>query len=340
MPQRPATTLSFCIATYNRANFLAHTLDSILSQITGDCEIVVSDNASTDATPEVLAEYAKRDERLRYVRQERNVGIDRNFNHAVEHAQGKYCWLMPDDDVVKEEAVQRVLDALRSDFSLVLINYEFRDHSLKSVMQQRLVNVQSDKVYKGCEIHQLLVELPAELIVYAGSYVFERAVWLERDRSRYFGSLFAHVGTIFESPMPKGILLIASPLVSYRVGNVHSYGSAGHAWLAKWPSFVESLPIGEATRNRINKARPWESPQWLLLLRGLGMYTLTDYRRWLGPRVASFKERLILVLIALCPPTILSLVLLPYYASRPDQTRFVHLLRQRRQRVWGWHRLD
>ena len=52
--------LSICIATFNRSEFISDTLESILTQVTSDCEVVVSDNASTDNTEEVVSQYAER----------------------------------------------------------------------------------------------------------------------------------------------------------------------------------------------------------------------------------------------------------------------------------------
>jgi abequosyltransferase len=80
--------LSICIATFNRASALGKTLERVIAQATDDCEIVVSDNASTDNTEQVVAEYARRFCRLRYIRLEANRGFERNFNCAVEAARG------------------------------------------------------------------------------------------------------------------------------------------------------------------------------------------------------------------------------------------------------------
>lgn len=60
MAQSPASKLSICIATRNRATLLPAMLDSIISQTTEECEIVVSDNASTDNNEAVVVDYAKR----------------------------------------------------------------------------------------------------------------------------------------------------------------------------------------------------------------------------------------------------------------------------------------
>lgn len=106
--------LSICIPTYNRANFLPSVLDSIIQQAPpgGEWEICISDNASTDHTPQVIAEYSARGVPLKYHRNLENRGFDRNLLKAVELAEGEYCWLMSSDDILLPGAIARVLGFL------------------------------------------------------------------------------------------------------------------------------------------------------------------------------------------------------------------------------------
>src|ERR1041384_5459909 len=98
--------LSICIGTYNRAEFLRCCLDSIVPQATDDCEIVISDNASTDSTAAIVEAYRNLLPNLRYIRHSVNVGLDRNFDLAVRAASGVYCWLFSDDDTLRPGAIQ------------------------------------------------------------------------------------------------------------------------------------------------------------------------------------------------------------------------------------------
>src|SRR6266571_4898125 len=101
------------MATRNRAKFIGPTLESILVQATEEVEIVVLDGASTDNTEEVIRRYQARFPRLRYCRQETNMGIDRDFAKAVDLANGDYCWLFCDDDLFKPGAMRVVLEAVK-----------------------------------------------------------------------------------------------------------------------------------------------------------------------------------------------------------------------------------
>ncbi len=106
--------LSLCIPTYNRADTLRQLLDSIIAQQahTLHYEIVVSDNASTDQTPEVIAEYRDCGLPIVYHRFDDNRGFDRNALNAVAIASGEFCWLFGSDDILEPTAFQRVEHAI------------------------------------------------------------------------------------------------------------------------------------------------------------------------------------------------------------------------------------
>jgi len=108
------TRLSFCIPTYNRADCIVDTLNSILVQATDSIEIVVCDNASTDNTATVIKEFQNKFPRLTYFRWDTNVGADRNFLKVIELATGDYCWFMSSDDIVEPNGLNTVLGALQA----------------------------------------------------------------------------------------------------------------------------------------------------------------------------------------------------------------------------------
>lgn len=83
---------------YNGAEFVAEALESWLAQDFGDFELVISDNASTDATPRILAEFAARDSRIRILRRATTVVSYENFNGLVKEAQTPlFTWAACDD---------------------------------------------------------------------------------------------------------------------------------------------------------------------------------------------------------------------------------------------------
>lgn len=112
-PDRPL--LSLTIPTFNRYAFLAELLDALLPQIPqdGSVELLVSDNASTDATFEIVANFHSRGLPLRSVRNPENIGADANFLQCLSLARGKYVWVLGDDDLVLPKAVPQILSLLR-----------------------------------------------------------------------------------------------------------------------------------------------------------------------------------------------------------------------------------
>jgi len=89
--------ISVLMPTFNCRPFLAESIDCILAQALGDFELIIVDDGSTDDSQSLLAEYAKRDSRIRPIRQE-NAGVGTALNTALDLARGKYLARMDADD--------------------------------------------------------------------------------------------------------------------------------------------------------------------------------------------------------------------------------------------------
>lgn len=117
---RPAPTVSIGLPVYNGARFLAQALDSLLAQSYSDFELIVSDNASTDETAAICAEYADRDARLRYIRQSENIGAPRNWSFVVTVARGRYFKWASCNDRCAPDMLARCVEVLSSQPQAVL----------------------------------------------------------------------------------------------------------------------------------------------------------------------------------------------------------------------------
>ncbi len=121
-PARPL--LSLCLATYNRARYLDRYLTHHLTafdQAGLDYELTVSDNCSTDETPEILARYAARFPRLRVVRQASNIGVYGNIFNTMHDARGEIVVSVADDDLLVAHNALRYVETLAADPALVMI---------------------------------------------------------------------------------------------------------------------------------------------------------------------------------------------------------------------------
>lgn len=113
-------TVSIGIPVYNREKLIKETLDCLLAQTFSDFEIIISDNCSTDGTETVCREYADRDPRIRYTRQEKNLGVFGNFRFVQGAAQGKYFMWFSSDDLCEPEFIGSMVECLDAHPELAL----------------------------------------------------------------------------------------------------------------------------------------------------------------------------------------------------------------------------
>jgi glycosyltransferase involved in cell wall biosynthesis len=98
-PGSEGPLVSIGMPVYNGERFIRQALESILVQDYGNFELIISDNASTDATSDICQKYADRDARIRYVRNETNLGASPNHKRVFEMARGEYFkWAAHDDE--------------------------------------------------------------------------------------------------------------------------------------------------------------------------------------------------------------------------------------------------
>src|SRR5262245_582217 len=87
------------LPVYNGEKYLPNALSRLLEQDFEDFELIVSDNASTDGTQEICRSFAEKDRRVRYFRNETNIGLAANHNRTFELSQGElFKWAAHDDD--------------------------------------------------------------------------------------------------------------------------------------------------------------------------------------------------------------------------------------------------
>ena len=115
--RRPA--ISVCMAAYNGERYITSQLESILSQLEEGDEVVVVDDASIDQTKERVR--SMRDNRIRLIEHERNLGISHTFEDAIRAATGKILFLSDQDDLWEPRKVAVILEAFRSHPDVTLI---------------------------------------------------------------------------------------------------------------------------------------------------------------------------------------------------------------------------
>lgn len=119
-PTARAPRLSVGLPVYNGERYLAAALGSLLDQDYTDFELIVCDNASDDRTEEICRAFAAADPRIRYVRQDRNLGAAANYNHCVALARGEYFKWAAHDDVCAPTFLSACVRTLDEDAAVVL----------------------------------------------------------------------------------------------------------------------------------------------------------------------------------------------------------------------------
>ncbi len=107
-----APRLSIGLPVYNAEHSLAESFDALLGQSYGDFELIISDNASTDGTADICHSYGKRDSRIRYIRQPRNIGRVPNHNFLIGQARGELFKWAASDDLYAKDLVKLCVEAL------------------------------------------------------------------------------------------------------------------------------------------------------------------------------------------------------------------------------------
>lgn len=113
-------TISIGLPVYNGARFLSQAIHSILDQTFADFELIISDNASTDATQQICTDFQHGDDRIRYFRQPINVGAPRNWNFVVEQARGRFFKWASANDYCDREILAKCAEVLERDPGVVL----------------------------------------------------------------------------------------------------------------------------------------------------------------------------------------------------------------------------
>lgn len=210
--------LSICIPTCNRHEYLKRTLSAVVSQTAaladpGLVEIVVSDNASADATPEVIKSFSGPG--LVANRNPDNIGGSRNLNKVIELAHGRHCWLMGDDDEIHPGAVKKVVEAVcaHPDAGLFFLNY------LRKADKGPIIRLAHDMYFKtageyidyGLSHFDINEWDPAKFTFYT-SLIIDREKWLSTPENTH--PVINHAFKIHAFLPGLPVCLIAEPLLT------------------------------------------------------------------------------------------------------------------------------
>jgi glycosyltransferase involved in cell wall biosynthesis len=173
-----AALVSILIPTYNGERFLAEALRSALDQTHREIEVLVADDASTDRTPEILAEAAAADPRVRVIRRARNLGAFDNTATLVAEARGEYVKYLLHDDLLAPDCVETLLEGLCSSPSATLA---FSHRSIIDADGQPIGDPDADRlltrtgIVDGKHLGDVVLEFCRNVIGEVTTVLFRRA---------------------------------------------------------------------------------------------------------------------------------------------------------------------
>ncbi len=131
--QEPLISVALC--TYNGEKFLREQIESILAQTYKNLEILIVDDCSTDKTIDILNTYAEKDKRIKLIRNEVNLGFNKNFEKALGLTSGDYIAISDQDDIWLPQKLQQLLDNIKNNWLIFSNSSYFGDSK-----QGRLLN--------------------------------------------------------------------------------------------------------------------------------------------------------------------------------------------------------
>lgn len=110
------------MSTYNGSAHLDRSIESILSQTFDDFEFIIVDDASTDSSREIIQSYAKSDDRIILLENEKNCGLAASLNRGINLAKGNYIARMDDDDIALPDRLQTQFDYMENHPEIALVS--------------------------------------------------------------------------------------------------------------------------------------------------------------------------------------------------------------------------
>lgn len=141
--------ISVILPTYNRANWLIESVESIMAQDYKDWELIIVDDCSTDNTGEIVKKLIGKDSRIRYIRNDSNKKLPASLNVGMRHAKGEYITWTSDDNTYKSNAFSvmlKVMEGCSAEIGLVFAEFDHIDKNGKKVGTYKIPN-NLNKIY-------------------------------------------------------------------------------------------------------------------------------------------------------------------------------------------------
>jgi abequosyltransferase len=209
--------------------YLGDLISSILPQLNDNIEIVICDNSSDDDTSLIVESLAVNHKNISYYLNEENIGADRNYLRVVENARGEYCWLMGADDIIKEGAINTILEEIENyQEDVFLIDRDECDLEMNFRVTREWLDSGKPRTFRFNTADEFIeyfnnCKSLGSLFSYISSIIVKRESWNKADYDETFNnSYYSHVYKIFSMLLNKedrGLRYVNKALVKTRMGN-------------------------------------------------------------------------------------------------------------------------
>jgi glycosyltransferase involved in cell wall biosynthesis len=298
-------TLSVIFPNYNYGQYIAETLEAILSQSFRPLEVLIIDDASTDNSVEVIQEYASRYPIVRLVRNEKNMGQEHNYSKLLSMAKGDYVYATASDDKVVPGFFEKSM-ALLAQYPQAAFccsdNFMFDD---KSRAENKSFYTERPRYFSPSEVEELYKREAFTPFV-PHSVVIKRSVFNEvggyNADLRWSNDTFAFSVSAFRY----GICYIPDPLVMIRMhpkqlGRSMSRKSSLERenvkrmiGVVRQPEYSDVLPM-------FKRAAPFSSHPWEVLMVVLGKRSYWEFLSFKLIRFALFDKLIRRALLRILP---------------------------------------
>jgi glycosyltransferase involved in cell wall biosynthesis len=214
------------IPTYNRADsFLKGALESALSQTYDNIEIIISDNCSSDHTERLVRSYS--DTRIRYYKQNENIGPWRNMNYCLSAARGVYFLMLHDDDLIDTNLIQKCLDVIqyKTDKGIIIAG-------AREIDNEGNIIAEKPNHCHGMSTYEFLMEwYKKNIVLFLCSILFNTQKLKEMGGFKEHYLYYTDVAAEFELISKTERVDVMDVLGSFRV-NIGSFGKK--ARVAQW----------------------------------------------------------------------------------------------------------
>jgi len=190
--------LSIAIPTYNRAIWLQLCLAQLLPQIAfvgSSVEVSIYDNASPDNTTKIVQSFIDQGFSLSYIRNDENIGSDRNIAQCFHHAKGRYVLILGDDDVFLDGALQKIMTLLGTgDFGAIFLSaygydFDFLKEQPSQFFPGKKVYRNANEFIKKCFIRATFIS----------SLIINKSSCRDLDANKFVGTSLVQTYLFYEA---------------------------------------------------------------------------------------------------------------------------------------------